>query len=224
MVATAAEIRESIRASAGAIIVNRSIGRAMHEAAVKPEKVLLEHERGLLAEPERERSNLVARAFTLLLGPKVRFLAGAALLAGCIAWMHQNAMISAEHAAALVEAAKTGDVEAIQSHAEAGVAHAREVAAQPTRPLDLPDVPPAMLALVSSFGAGVGGLILIVSSLFAGHADHVFRDSGRGDPGTLTSPLAPGTRRTRPEPGPESWSEWPFWRRASFSAADDPTW
>ena len=104
----------------------------------------------------------------MLLGPKVRFLAGAALLAGCIAWMHQNAMISAEHAAALVEAAKAGDVEAIQSHAEAGVAHAREVAAQPTRPLDLPDVPPALLALVSSFGAGVGGLILIVSSLFAG--------------------------------------------------------
>ncbi len=168
MVATAAEIRESIRTSAGAIIVNRSIGRAMHEAAVKPEQVLLEHERGLLADAERERSNLVARAFTLLLGPKVRFLAGAALLAGCIAWMHQNAMISAEHAAALLEAAKTGDVEALQSHAEAGVAHAREVAAQPTRPLDLPDVPPAILALVSSFGAGVGGLILIVSSLFAG--------------------------------------------------------
>ena len=149
-------------------MVNRSIAWAMHEAAVKPEKVLLEHERGLLPEPERERSNIVARAVTMLLGPKVRFLAGAALLAGCIAWMHQNAMISAEHAAALVEAAKAGDVEAIQSHAEAGVAHAREVAAQPTRPLDLPDVPPALLALVSSFGAGVGGLILIVSSIFAG--------------------------------------------------------
>ena len=77
-------------------------------------------------------------------------------------------MISAEHAAALVEAAKSGDVEAIQSHAEAGVAHARAAAAQPTRPLDLPGVPPRLLALVSSFGAGVGGLILIVSSLFPG--------------------------------------------------------
>jgi hypothetical protein len=98
----------------------------------------------------------------------VRFLAGAALLAGCIAWMHQNAMISAEHAAALVEAAKAGDVEAIQSHAEAGVAHARQRAALPTRPLELPDVPPALLVLVSSFGAGVGGLILIVSSLLGG--------------------------------------------------------
>ena len=104
----------------------------------------------------------------MLLGRQVRFLAGAVLLAGCIAWMHQNSMISAEHASALVAAAKSGDVEAIQTHAEAGVAHAREPAAKPTQPLDLPGVPPSLLAIVSSFGAGVGGLILIVSSLFQG--------------------------------------------------------
>ena len=73
---------------------------AMREAAANPEKVLLEHERGLL--PERERGPHTGRACRIsLLGPKVRFLAGAALLAGCIAWMHQNAMISAEHAAGL---------------------------------------------------------------------------------------------------------------------------
>jgi serine/threonine protein kinase len=168
MVATAAEIKGSTRASDGAIVVNRSIAWAMREAAVKPEKVLLDHERGLLPVGDRERSSLLASAVTMLLGPKVRFLAGAALLAGCIAWMHQNSMISAEHATALVEAAKSGDVEAIQSHAEAGVAHARDAAAQPTRSLDLPGVPPGLLAVVSSFGAGVGGLILIVSSLFPG--------------------------------------------------------
>lgn len=170
MVATAADIRESLSpgATASAIMVNRSIVWSMHEAAVNPEKVLLEHEQGLIPDPERERSDVAVRAFTMLLGPKVRFLAGAVLLAGCVAWMHQNAMISAEHAAALVEAAKAGDVDAIQSHAEAGVAHARQMAAQPTRPLDLPNAPPALLTLVSSFGAGVGGLILIVSSFFAG--------------------------------------------------------
>ena len=104
-------------------------------------------------------------------------------------------MISAEHAAALVEAAKAGDVDAIQSHAEAGVAHARQKAAQPTRPLDLPDAPPALLTLVSSFGAGVAGLMLIVSSLLRRHTDHAIRDSGRGDPVTLASPLASRTRR-----------------------------
>jgi eukaryotic-like serine/threonine-protein kinase len=168
MVATAAEIEGSTRPQNGTILVNRSIAWSMREAAVTPEKVLLDHERGLLPVPDRERSSLVGGAVTLLLGPKVRFLAGAALLAGCIAWMHQNSMISAEYATALVEAAKSGDVEGIQSHAQASVAHARDVAAQPTQSLDLPGVPPGLLAIVSSFGAGVGGLILIVSSLFQG--------------------------------------------------------
>ena len=51
---------------------------------------------------------------------------------------------------------------------DALLAHARDAAAQPTRSLDLPGVPPGLLAVVSSFGAGVGGLILIVSSLFPG--------------------------------------------------------
>jgi hypothetical protein len=166
MVATAAEIKESIRTRDGELMVNRSIARAMREAAVKPEKVLVGRERGLL--PERGRGGLVARLVNLFLGPKVRFLAGAALAAGCIAWMHQNAMISAEQAGAFVAAAKSGDVKAIQSHAQAGVARAREVAARPTETLDLPVIPPALLALVSSFGAGVGGLILIVSSFFSG--------------------------------------------------------
>ena len=92
----------------------------MRDAAVKPEKVLLHHERGLL--PEEERSSLVVRLLELALGPKLRFLAGATLLAGCIAWMHQNAMITADQAGALVEAARAGDVAAIQSHAEAGIA------------------------------------------------------------------------------------------------------
>jgi serine/threonine protein kinase len=168
MVATAVDIRESLRARDGTIMVNRSVAWSMREAATKPEKVLLEHERGLIVEPDRERTSLVVRTFSALLGSKVRFLAGAVLLAGCTAWMHQNAMISAEHATALVEAAKAGDVEAIQSHAEAGVAHARQAAAQQTQPLDLPGVSPAWLALVSSFGAGVGGLILIVSAFFGG--------------------------------------------------------
>jgi serine/threonine protein kinase len=168
MVATAADIRESLQTLDGTIMVNRSVAWAMREAAIKPEKVLLEHEHGLIAAPDEERSSLVRRICTTLLSPKVRFLAGAALLAGCIAWMHQNAMISAEDAISLVEAARTGDVEGIQSHAEAGVAHAREVAAQRTDPLSLPGVPLSILALVSSFGAGAGGLILIVSAVFGG--------------------------------------------------------
>jgi hypothetical protein len=168
MVVTAAELRDALRGPAGTIVVNRSIAWTMREAAVNPEKVLLDHESGLLPDRDQERSPFVARAVGVVLGPKVRFLTGTALLAGCIAWMHQNAMLSAEHATAVVEAAKSGDMEAIRAHAEAGVARAREAAAGPTRPVDLPGLPPRLLAVVSSFGAGVGGLILIVSSFSFG--------------------------------------------------------
>jgi eukaryotic-like serine/threonine-protein kinase len=167
MVATAAEIRESIQASEGTIAVKRSIVQAMNDAALKPEKVLAAHEQGLLHEPD-SKGEIVERALALFVGPKVRFLLGAALLAGCIAWMHQNAMISEEHARALIAAAKAGDVQAMQSHAEAGVTQARAAAARETTSLYLPFVPDDLLVLMSSFGAGAGGLILIFSSFFAG--------------------------------------------------------
>jgi len=166
MVATAAEIKQSIRIRDGTFVVNRAIVQAMREAALKPEKALIDHERGLV--PDRTRFGLLAGPVNLVLGPKVRFLAGAALLAGCIGWMHQNAMISSDQAEAVVAAVKTGDVKAIGSHAQSGVARAWEVAARQTRPLELPVIPPEVLKLVSSFGAGVGGLILIVSSFYGG--------------------------------------------------------
>ncbi len=152
MVATAAEIRESIRAREGTIVVNRSIVQAMREAALKPESVLVEHERGLPQEP-RAKGAAMEKLLGVFFGPKVRFLTGAALLAGCIAWMHQNAMISQEHALALLDAARAGDVKGVQSHAQAGVALARRAAARENTPLDLPFVPPDLLVLVSSLGA-----------------------------------------------------------------------
>ena len=175
-------------------MVNRSIAWAMREAAVKPEKVLLDHERGLLPVPDRERSSLVAGAVTMLLGPKVRFLAGAALLAGCIAWMHQNAMISAEHAAATGRGGEGGRRRGDPVPRRGRRRPCPRSGGQPTRPLDLPGVPPQLLTLVSSFGAGVGGLILIVSSFFQRSPDHVFRDSGRRDPGVVA--YVSGTRRS----------------------------
>ncbi len=157
MVATAAEIRETIRFREGTITVNRSIAEAMREAAVKPESVLLEHERGVFHGADRERKNILATMANIVLGPKIRFLAGAFLLAGCIAWMHQNALISREHAAALVDAARSGNLTAVEAHAQAGLAHAREQSGRKTEILDLPVIPPAVLALVSSFGAARAG-------------------------------------------------------------------
>jgi eukaryotic-like serine/threonine-protein kinase len=167
MVATAAEIRESIKASEGTIPVKRSIVQALHEAASKPERVLAAHEQGLLHEPGN-KGEIVEKALGVFFGPKLRFLAGATLVAGCVAWMYQNAMISEEHAAALIAAAKAGDVQAMQSHAEASVSQVRAAAARETTSLYLPFVPEDLLVLVSSFGAGAAGLVLIFSAVFAG--------------------------------------------------------
>ncbi len=57
MLATAAEIRETIRPREGTFIVNRSIAEAMREAAVKAESVLLEHERGMLHDRDHAREH-----------------------------------------------------------------------------------------------------------------------------------------------------------------------
>jgi hypothetical protein len=168
MVATAAEIKETIRHRDGTIMVNRSIVLAMREAAVTPEKVLVEHERGAFHDRDLTRPGIIATIANVVLGPKIRFLAGAALLAGCIAWMHQNAMISTEHATAAVEAVKSGDVKALRTHAQAGVARVKEHVARETETLDLPVISPVILNLVSSLGAGAGGLILIISSFVGG--------------------------------------------------------
>jgi eukaryotic-like serine/threonine-protein kinase len=168
MVATAADIKETIRHREGTITVNRSIALAMREAAVTPEKVLVEHERGQFHDRDLKRTGILKGVAGVVLGPKIRFLAGAALLAGCIAWMHQNAMISAEHASAAVEAVKSGDLNALQTHAQAGVARVKEHVERETETLDLPVIPPVILSLVSSLGAGAGGLILIVSSFVGG--------------------------------------------------------
>jgi hypothetical protein len=166
MVTVAGEIRESLRVRDGTLTVNHSVAAAIREAALNPEKVLVGRERGLLSE-RRPRVDMT-KLIELVVGPKVRFLAGVVLLAGCIAWMHQNTMISQEHAAGLVTAAKTGDMKAVQLHVQSGLEHARQKAAHETTPLDLPIVPADLLVLVSSFGAGVGGLILICSAFFSG--------------------------------------------------------
>ena len=71
----------AIRREEALASVNHSIAEAIREAALKPEKVLVQRERGLL--PERRRSVGLATIVDMIVGPNVRFLIGAALLAGC---------------------------------------------------------------------------------------------------------------------------------------------
>ena len=102
--------------------------------------------------PHPERTRFLAELANVVFGPKIRFLFGAVLLAGCIAWMHQNAMISAEHATALVEAAKIRRYDRRSNACLAGVAHAREQAAEADADCSTCRVSrPRCLAIISSF-------------------------------------------------------------------------
>lgn len=178
MVALASEIKESVNRRDDSIAVNRAIARSLREAATKPEKVLVDREHGLLD----DRKFRVGDLLDWVIGPKPRFLAGAALLGGCLLWMHQNDMLSTsqvkETAAALKKGAAAvaqGDLTAAEVQARKAAADAAEAARaarqrsdRAARPLRVPFLPAPIPALLSSFGAGAGGLILILSSFFRG--------------------------------------------------------
>ena len=93
---------------------------------------------------ERESGGMgtaIGVLFGLLLGPKVRFLAGAALLAGCFLWMYQNDLVPSE------EDDLSGFADKLQR----------------AQPLNLLSGTPA--ALVSGFNAAGAGLLLVLSAL-----------------------------------------------------------
>ena len=161
----------------------------MREAAIKPEQVLVEHEPGLITDPVRQRTGVLTNLVVMAVGSKIRFLTGAALLAGSIAWMHQNALISAEHASAIVEAAKAGDIDAIQSHA-AGRRRTRPRRSSPADRI-------ARTASGSSRDSGPGIILRC--------------GSRRVDPDRLVILCRSSRSRSSPSPRPQSRS----WARAS---------
>ncbi len=139
--------------------------RLFREAALHPDMVLVDREVGLI--PDRERSRALA-VLDVLLGPRLRLLAGGVLTAGCLLWMHQNGLIPGREVRDLAEQALTiRDLDqARELGAAAGKLPVRVLDA--TRPLDLPPLPRRLTVPLSGFGAGVGGLILLVSSAFRG--------------------------------------------------------
>jgi serine/threonine protein kinase len=193
MVTLAAEIKQSQAATrtAATIPVNYSIARAMREAAANPEQVLVGREHGLLdEESESVARRVLSTTLDLALGPRTRFLAGAAMLAGCLIWMHQNGMISAEQVKSIAESAQSVDMETIKKAADldkiqaaakkidiASInAKAKELKAleRDRKVLEIPLLPSALAKWLSSFGAGVAGLILVFSSFFGGNRIAVF--------------------------------------------------
>src|SRR5262245_1703380 len=97
----------------------------------------------------------------MLLGDKVRFLLGCLLIAGCALWARQNGLVSQEHLAEVKAAVQTS-VQEQDASSLAGAA--QSIGQQPTTDLAIPLVG----RYLSSFNAGVAGLVLVVLGMFRG--------------------------------------------------------
>lgn len=169
MVTMAAEMRAAKTMRDQSAAPPPPIAKALRDAASKPEAHLVTREKGLLG----RRTGPLDQ----ILGPRVRFLAGAALTAGCLLWMNQNGILSGEHLQSVTEKVRSLDLETVKSVDLANVKQAASDAAKKlartetpseAKPLELPMVPAAITRWFHGFGAGVAGLILLTSSLFRG--------------------------------------------------------
>ena len=159
MVATAAAGKKVDRRDAQAA---KALAKAMRDAASKPETVLLVSERGLI----RGRSgSLVDR----VIGPRVRFLAGALLVGTFVMWMNQNGMLTRDNLDRIKDAGAnlketvvaTQDISAVKDAAGVKLSGSRQ-------PLAIPMVPGPISGLLGGFAAGVAGLVLLMSSFRSG--------------------------------------------------------
>jgi hypothetical protein len=112
------------------------------------------------------------QALDLVLGPRVRFLVGLVLLAGCAGWMYQNDLIPGQQlkqvAGEAVDKLDVPDVTPLQEFPWD----------KETKPLDLSPVPAVLTAVFASFNVGAAGLILVLSALLRGGRITLFAWAG----------------------------------------------
>lgn len=166
MVTVASELRaESARRAAAERKSDKAFAKAIDEAARKAESVLVSRERGLIG----RRGGPLDMVF----GPRPRFLVGAALVAGCLLWMHQNGIVSGKH----LEQLKAAAQKTIETKDAGALTDLKELQIDtPTRtePLKLPAIPRAITRWFDSFNPGVAGFILIASAFFRGSRMSLF--------------------------------------------------
>lgn len=192
LVAMASDLRATT-ASGGGATESFAISRVLQSAAEKPEDVLAE--RG--PEPRPSRAWPIVKS---LFGPRPRFLAGAALVFGCLLWIDQNEIVTGAQVREAVTKVKQVATKAVQSNDvsvvrdlraehlidKEAIARAKEAFQKGSRPLDLPLLPEFLARRFDGFNAGVGGLLLIVSAFFRSPRMNLF-----GTLAGLTTWLAP---------------------------------
>jgi hypothetical protein len=111
----------------------------------------------------RDRRDPLGKFIALFVGPHVRAVCAAVLLAACGLWTHQNGLLpGSEIRSQAAQAIEKGDLSALQSQAALDATRA-------TKPLALPGVPPALTGWVDSFNVGLAGLMLLGSLCFRGN-------------------------------------------------------
>ena len=165
----AASLARLAPATSGAIrVVPRPIPDLIREAVETPDKLL-----SSTWSDDREAKrgpNPLLRLLAALTGPRARFLFGGLLCALFLLWADQVGIISsteireqAERAIAERDVGRLKDV-----NVEIGRIHTAD------EPLRIPGVPESLTRLVSGYGVGASGLILIVSALVAGSRIAIF--------------------------------------------------
>jgi len=111
---------------------------------------------------------------TLLLGSRARFVAGVLLIAACVLWMHQNGLIPGKAmkdiGQQMIDEGRVADAgEVKMTLAEAFRLEGKEI-----RPLALPGLSEDITTWLSGYQAGLAGLVLVFSGMFAGVRMTVF--------------------------------------------------
>jgi serine/threonine protein kinase len=115
-----------------------------------------------------EKRDPLGRLVGLFVGPHIRAVAAAVLLAVCALWAHQNGLVpGAEIQTQAQQAVESHDLSGLQSQAALDAARA-------THPLVVGGVPPALTAWADSFNVGLAGVILLASLFFRGNLMGVF--------------------------------------------------
>ncbi len=116
----------------------------------------------------RPKSDPLGAVVNLVVGPHVRAVAAAALLAACALWAHQNGLVpGAEIQAQARQAVEGSDLSGLQKQAALDAGRA-------TRGLAIAGAPAPLTAWVDSFNVGLAGLLLFGSLAFRGNVMSVF--------------------------------------------------
>lgn len=156
-----------VRAAAQIKEVETHHARPGHDTHAAPANVrnlvkAAEQPNGFAFVPSK-RSDPLGRFVNLFVGPHVRAVAAAVLIAACALWAHQNGLVpGAEIQAQAQQAVESSDLTALQQQAALDATRA-------TKPLAVRGVPPALTARADSFNVGLAGLILLASLFFRGN-------------------------------------------------------